>query len=775
MQLLRNLSVRWKLIIFVSIAVGFSLLGSCVVLARYQADMLKRNKLTMLESFAHMIAFNSAGTLSFQDEVAANDLLKAARSEPSIEVACLYDAEYRMFAQYTRNKTVGIIPPVHGESYSGIEEDRYAQVLIPVKDDFNESETIGYLYVVSNLDDVQSLKAQYYSTAGYAAFIGVLLAVIPMLYLHHSVSSPMLRLATTAQSIARRNDFSIRVTEDREDEVGQLYHAFNTLLDHVEAYKAELLEAQNDILNAKRAADEARDIAEEANLSKSCFLANMSHEIRTPLTGILGFADLMLKDVAASESQMLTDHLKVIKNSGTHLLELINDILDISKIESGKLEYEIIESNPHQVISDAISILRVRALERGITLNYRWISDIPAVIYTDPHRFRQTLMNLIGNAIKFTDEGTVSVRCSIDETEDSAKLVVHIIDSGIGIPTDKIESIFDPFTQADNSVTRKYGGTGLGLPISRRIAIGLGGSLFACSQVGAGSTFKLTIDAGDLTGVTRMQQGAADALITVPVDPVEAELSLKGRRILLVEDGETNRKYISLVLRRVGAWVETAENGALSLDLVKKHEKPFDVILMDMQMPVMDGYTAASRLREMNYPAPIVALTAHAMKGDDQKCYQAGCSSYLTKPIDADVLVQSLARIMEGQGHIPVPDADHSPKVRKSSARKIFSSLPADDEFFQEIVREFVEKLHEQLELMHTALSRGTYHELEQLAHWLKGSGGTAGFAILTEIGAELEKKAKEQLYDECSERLNTIQDILNCIQLVDAPAGLSS
>jgi PAS domain S-box-containing protein len=387
----------------------------------------------------------------------------------------------------------------------------------------------------------------------------------------------------------------------------------------------------------------AKEEAESANRSKSEFLANMSHEIRTPLNAILGFAELMLRDSDGTNPEH-EDYLRTINSSGKHLLALINDVLDLSKIEARQLQIERVRCSPHKVIAEVVSTLRVRAQERGIALDYHWTTGVPEAIETDPYRLMQLLINLVGNAIKFTERGSVTIIASVETIGNDGQLKLAVRDTGVGIPAGNLQDIFDPFVQADSSVTRQFGGTGLGLAISRKIAEALGGEVTVASQVGVGSTFTATVATGDLHntnfGATPDAENSGDVL---NVD--STNWSLTGVRVLLVDDGDTNRKLIRLLLERRGAHVELAENGAIAVR--RASEQDFDVILMDMQMPVMDGYTATSKLRGMGVTCPIIALTAHAMQGDREKCHRAGCSDYLSKPIEADTL---FAMVSEAAG-----------------------------------------------------------------------------------------------------------------------------
>jgi signal transduction histidine kinase/CheY-like chemotaxis protein/HPt (histidine-containing phosphotransfer) domain-containing protein len=486
----------------------------------------------------------------------------------------------------------------------------------------------------------------------------------------------------------------------------------------------------------------AKERAEDANRSKSEFLANMSHEIRTPLNGILGFTELLIRGADGGNEQERIDFLKTIRSSGKHLLQLLNDVLDISKIEAGQLQIETITCSPHQLLAEVISVLRVPARKKGITLDYRWESGIPETIQSDPHRLKQLLMNLINNAIKFTDEGGVLIVARLLDDGKRPMVQFQVRDTGIGIAPEKLETIFRPFVQADTSMTRKYGGTGLGLAISYRIANSLGGKLTVESNVGHGSQFTATIAAGDLTGVTVTARPTIPAAGDVGA-PSSGKASLEGLRILLVDDGETNRKLISLFLTRNGAVVEVSENGALHA----VERTPIDAILMDMQMPVMDGYTATARLRENGFQGPIIALTAHAMKGDREKCAAAGCSSYLSKPVNMDELVRTVRQSCPAtaDSHSDASPAKAPQATPKNSlpAQAVRSTLPTDDPEIREVVVEFIDSIEQRLDAMAAALESDDCDELGRIAHALKGSGGTAGFACFTQPAAQIEQLAK--------------------------------
>jgi signal transduction histidine kinase/CheY-like chemotaxis protein/HPt (histidine-containing phosphotransfer) domain-containing protein len=509
---------------------------------------------------------------------------------------------------------------------------------------------------------------------------------------------------------------------------------------------------------------QAKEQAEAANAAKSEFLANMSHEIRTPLCGILGFAEVLRRGAGSAEQR--DSHLETIQASGQHLLTLINDILDLSKIEAGRMECARVRCSPHDILSDILSVLRVRAQEKGLRLDCVWTTPVPETIVTDAARVRQLLMNLTVNAIKFTEKGHVTIRASVDPHGPEPRFVCEIEDTGIGILPEHRERIFLPFDQADNSITRRYGGTGLGLTICRHIVRELGGEIAVESEPGRGSTFRVTLESGPLEGVRFIDETFSEALRLRPRQ-YSAELAqntLPPIQVLLVDDGDTNRELISLVLAEAGATVRCAENGREGVELFGRHA--FDLILMDMQMPVMDGYTATQTLREMGCQAPIVALTAHAMRGDEEKCLAAGCSGYLSKPVQIGQLLETVREaIGEATPANTSPDVSEFPGM--CSVQPIESTLPVELPQFRRIVDDFVSKLAGKMDEMHAACAGGDWAELARLAHWLKGSGGTVGFDCLTRPARELEEHAKSSNAKAARRSLTALQALADCIALV--------
>ena len=395
---------------------------------------------------------------------------------------------------------------------------------------------------------------------------------------------------------------------------------------------------------------EAHQAAEAATQAKSDFLANMSHEIRTPMTAILGFAETLTDPNLSPSDSLNAAH--TIRRNGEHLLTIINDILDLSKIEAGRMQVEQMECSPCQVVAEVASLMGVRAGAKEIAFEVDYLSEIPEKITTDPTRLRQILINLVGNAIKFTEQGCVRLTVRYQDGDGSPHLQFDTIDTGVGMTAVQAENLFQPFMQADASTTRKFGGTGLGLSVSKHLAQMLGGDVTLVQSVPqAGTHFRVTIATGSLDDVRMIADPQTNMEVALDSEqaPAGEGNSLSTVRILLAEDGADNQRLISHILRKAGAEVAIVENGALAVEAAlaaQTEMSPFDVVLMDMQMPVMDGYEAVGLLRQRGYKPPIIALTAHAMASDRDRCLQAGCDDYATKPIDRRKLVASIQQLV---------------------------------------------------------------------------------------------------------------------------------
>lgn len=449
--------------------------------------------------------------------------------------------------------------------------------------------------------------------------------------------------------------WEVRPWYDNENQVAGIM-MFTQDITADKAMERALEEKNTSLTSALEKLDEARLAADAANRAKSEFLANMSHEIRTPLTAILGYTDMLSdEDVAIEKPASQNDAVDTIRRAGDHLLVVINDILDLSKIEAGKMEVEDIEFNLPGVLVEVDSLMRMRAAERGVKLDTVLQSPIPQYVQGDPTRVRQVLMNLVGNATKFTEQGKVTVRIETEEASDEPWLHFIIQDTGPGMTREQAESLFKPFNQADNSTTRKHGGTGLGLTISRRLSNLMGGDVWLdWTEEGKGSRFVFRLPLR-FPSSTPMVNDLIEMSETAPASPPppDAESPPLAAHILVAEDNVVNQRLIAFHLERAGATVRLVLNGLEAQAALREAEAqgtPYDLLVTDMQMPEMDGYTLAKTLRKDGCTLPIIALTAHAMAEDRQRCVDAGCNDYISKPIDKTQLIAVCQRYVAENG-----------------------------------------------------------------------------------------------------------------------------
>jgi signal transduction histidine kinase/DNA-binding response OmpR family regulator len=637
-----------------------------------------------------------------------------------------------------------------------------------------DNNPIGTVYVRSDLGELHDRITRYAITLLGVFCAAAGLALFLASRLQRFIAGPIQHLADTAQVVSTQRNYSVRAVKESSDELGQLIDVFNEMLtqiqirdaglkshqDHLEeqvTQRTEQLQKMNTELTG------AKDRAEAASRAKSNFLANMSHEIRTPMTAIVGYSDLMLEpEQTLSDRQ---DCLQIIRRNGRHLMALINDILDISKIEAEKMTVERIPCDLPNLVIDVASLMRPKTVDKGLDFTVNFEGSIPQTILTDALRLKQILVNLLGNAIKFTHKGRIELRVGCKPKEGGSEIHFHLSDTGIGMTPEQVQRLFQPFNQADDSMTRKYGGTGLGLTISKRLAKLLGGDITIQTLHNVGSTFSVVIEGGSLDGVM-MRTDVTEAILAVVPAPREEAIRLQGR-ILLAEDGLDNQRLISLHLRKAGAEVTIADNGRIAVDLTRS--QTFDLIIMDMQMPELDGYGAASELRRRGFTLPIIALTAHAMAEDRARCIGAGCTDYLTKPIDKQQLLMTInghlreAKKMNGGTDATATavatasaDTPVEPTVTPAAAAplvaatapaaggNVIASDYANDPDMREVIDEFVARLPVQVAGIKRMLDERNLDELRRAVHQMKGAGGGYGFAQITTFAAKAEQAVKD-------------------------------
>jgi signal transduction histidine kinase/CheY-like chemotaxis protein len=742
MPFLRDMSIGRKLTVIIMSITAMTLLVACLVMVIYDVIVYRRAMVTDASTLADMVADNSTAALTFHDEQAGRDVLKSLRTQPHITAACLYTQEGKLFATYVREgKDAKFTPPPPRPNGSFFENGRLLQFR-PIR---LSKDVIGTVYLESDFSEMNARLRTFPIAITLALLVSSLMAFVLAKRMQTLVSGPILELLDAAKVVSSEQNYTLRLPVTSRDEIGMLVTGFNQMLGQIEQRDEELQRHRENLEEevAKRTAElqslnvhfaAAKDAAESANRAKGQFLANMSHEIRTPINGIMGMTELALATYLDQEQR---DYLLMVKSSSESLLSVINDILDFSKVDSGKLDLEEIEFELSDCIEETMKSLTWRALQKGLNLAYDIGAEVPNHLIGDSGRLRQILLNLTGNAIKFTEQGKVQVEISSVLLPDGqAELHFSVQDTGIGIPLDKHELLFRPFSQADNSTTRKYGGTGLGLAISTQLVRLMNGKMWLESEVGQGSTFHFT--ACFVLGLSQTARPAA----ALPIAPRQTPRESRQLRILVAEDNAVNQAVIMRVLQKMGHSAVLARNGKEALALATNEK--FEVAFMDVQMPEMDGLAATAAIREAEKITmthlPIIAMTAHAMKGDRERCLQAGMDGYISKPLRFSDIEDVLANL----DHPPVVVKQNLPNPSAWSKANALDRLGGDDELLQELCKIYLEESPKLLEKLRRAVADGDAETIRFVAHSIKGEVSYLGAEKASQAARDLEKMGNE-------------------------------
>ena len=766
-----NLSIRYKLYAVVIFACLTALMFALLFSFLSQRYLAQRQLVDEVRALAQVIAENSQAGISFEDSTALNTILDSLGAKPEVINARISDSYGTVLGVYTTERSydrgyLDVLPsaPVEPDKYRFNQNS--LELVQPV---FLHSEMIGSVYLLVSFTEVQEQLLQLAGAMTALLLAGLVLAMLLSNQLLVLIFEPIRNLSQVMEQVSRKKRYDLRVQHTQDDELGLLSRVFNEMITQIQGRDKDLEDQvqrrTHDLLAAKEA-------AEAANQAKSAFLANMSHEIRTPMNAIIGMTRLALD---LEPGGKLLHFLRAVQTSADSLLVILQDVLDLSKIEAGQLILHSQVFQLRRVLENVVSTMNIPALEKGLALHYAVADDMPGAYRGDDLRLRQVLINLVGNAIKFTERGQVDIAVSPMEpvVDEGCSLLFSVRDTGIGIEPDQQKRIFNTFEQADGSYVRKYGGTGLGLAISKELVELMGGTIWVESCLGMGSTFHFTIQLERVTDEELEKH-------TAPSQPLDTTIS--SLNILVVDDNEANRDLVQLMLEKDHR-VNAAEDGMEALQLLAG-PKRFDCVLMDVQRPIMDGRTVTRIIRaiEQGKPLPkaidtdlekrlalrlgggrlpIIAMTAHAMSNDQRMCLDAGMDYYVTKPFQPEQLYMALinqpqanqqdgsaerasGRVQEQENSIAQPD----PATLEEVQLFLQHSSYLNAEQVERALVTFRQNLLRLQDDCTRALAQKDFKQLAESGHTIKGTLLQAGLERWAQVAQQLVDQSKLQVQE---------------------------
>lgn len=729
-----NLSIKIKVVIVIILITSVALILSGLVFFAYDRKQFEQKNLSNLQVLAGVIGSNSTAAILFKDTTAAHEILNLLEANPTIRSATICSAKGDTIAKYLDNLPLIDHPRLQNENDSSI---LLKTGFFVCRNVYLDGDVIGKVSIFADLEEYNQRVKNYLNVIIIVILTSLSIAFLLAIKLQGILTKPILKLAKLMEDVSAKRDFTIRANDERNDEVGYLNKGFNTMLAQIDEQNIAL--------------QYAKEQAERSVKTKERFLANMSHEIRTPMNGIIGMSGLLRETPLSSTQQRYLDS---IITSAESLLVIINDILDFSKIEAGKVEFENKPFDLHTLIEKNISQQIIRANSKNLQLKYKVPERVP-ILLGDEIRLSQIISNLLSNAIKFTEHGYVNLVVKIvDRTSTTISLRFSVIDTGIGISKDKLEDIFHSFIQESSSTTRKYGGTGLGLTISRQLVELQGGQMSVKSRKGLGSEFSFT-----LTFVISHKP----AEMQVPENNVNEQNQNPIRhkvKILLAEDNRINQLLAVSLLQNNNYKVDTAESGVETIEKLENNH--YHLVLMDLHMPEMDGYTTTNHIRnDMPSPVntiPIIAVTAAAVKGEKEKCLSEGMNDYISKPYKPNELLVKIDALIEQY----YPDLLEYNYLDLGYLREVTSN---DHKLICSFIDTLLEQIPDYTQKFRVGIENNDWKTVSLVAHTLKSSFAMIGSHELRLVMRQIEIKAKETPeINEITQLFNTFVDSIELV-----------